>query len=626
MTVKRRSNAIFFVIAVLIPFVLLAILELGLWWSEYGKKQPLFIAASFNKAEGYVQPNPKLIERYFASPASAPKVSPDTVYFRKKKSPDTYRIVIQGGSSAAGFPYGRFGSLQGMLQQRFKDAFPDKNIEIINTAMAAVNSYTLIDIQDEILEIDPDLVLVYTGHNEYLGVLGAGSVIAGKGSHAATLLYLKLKSLRVFRLIEEVIVAGSSAATNVLPNASFSDVLNDGETLGNNLNHQNERSVMAKAAKGKNIPLGGEVYQRGVDQFSNNLDILLSKYNSANIPVFIGNLVSIENELPPFSGMNKSEQAPENLAYQKALTLLQNPELALQAKVAFVKAKDLDELRFRAPSEFNEIIANKASEHGAVLVDVVGTFEQTQAIFDKQLFLEHVHPTKQGYFLLAEAFFKAFVDFSGSAESPIFRQTNKRYTAKEKKYLTDNISQEYAQKRIPITQVDDLFADFKVAQLTNGFPFKQVSETKPSQVVLKTTGDKTLDALLMKRIQGTDWLYLQKALLKYYLSTGKSHEAAIVSGIIADAMVMSAEAQNEAAKLFRMAGEPNLAFYHQSRAVALEPSSEKYQMNLAFDLYLAKRLEDSLALLLKVKEASSSNEARIDFFINKVKQEIENQT
>ncbi|MDC2888862.1 SGNH/GDSL hydrolase family protein [Psychrosphaera algicola] len=101
---------------------------------------------------------------------------------------------MQGGSTAAGFPYGRFGSLQGMLEQRFKRTYPHKNIEVINTAMAAVNSYTLMDFVDEIIEIEPDLILIYAGHNEYLGVMGVGSTFAAIGGRSATLAFCYLKT------------------------------------------------------------------------------------------------------------------------------------------------------------------------------------------------------------------------------------------------------------------------------------------------------------------------------------------------------------------------------------------------------------------------------------------------
>ena len=45
--------------------------------------------------------------------------------------------------------------------------------------MSAVSSYTLLDFSDEIVDYQPDAILIYAGHNEYLGILGVGSVLAG---------------------------------------------------------------------------------------------------------------------------------------------------------------------------------------------------------------------------------------------------------------------------------------------------------------------------------------------------------------------------------------------------------------------------------------------------------------
>jgi hypothetical protein len=48
-----------------------------------------------------------------------------------------------------------------------KRAFPSREVEVISTAMAAVNSYALLDFADEIIAQQPDAVVIYVGHNEY---------------------------------------------------------------------------------------------------------------------------------------------------------------------------------------------------------------------------------------------------------------------------------------------------------------------------------------------------------------------------------------------------------------------------------------------------------------------------
>ena len=587
----KAAKPLFYFIAFLIPIVVFIAAEMVLRVLNYGVQEPLFISApkSVNSSllepsgetSEYLQPNPNLIHRYFSSPELAPNVSPDTVYFRKKKSNDTFRIVIQGGSTAAGFPFGRFGSLHGMLQQRLKTAYPDKNIEIINTAMAAVNTFTLVDIQDEIIELEPDLVLIYSGHNEYLGVLGAGSVMGSQSSYDATLMYLKLKSLRLFKLLEstyaQLVLKGNK---NNLGDTKSSSLTSEKET------NAESRSVMAQAAKGQLIELNGNIYNQGLEQFAGNLDMLLSNYQQADIPVLIGNLVSIERGLTPFA-------ASDSNLYLNAQSDFDSENYDA-AKQGYVNAKDDDQLRFRAPSAFNSIIENKAKQYSATLVDVYGRFEQSSnnKILDHTLLLEHVHPTKLGYFLLADAFYQNITETLGEPENKLPEADALFWS--------------------PISELNEKYAELKIASLTNGYPFTDTPKTMP-----KFVPESALEQVLLKRLKGDNWLLLQQSLLRLYMQQNNLAEAAKVAGIIADAVTVSAESHNTAAKLFRQSNQLGLARYHQNQALRLEPDSEKYKMNLAFDLFLANEFDASLLILNDVKK-TTKDMARVTFFLQKV--------
>lgn len=598
----KAAKPLFYLIAISIPIVVFIAAEMVLRVLNYGVQEPLFISApnsvnsNLSEPSGqfseYLQPNPKLIHRYFSSPELAPNVSPDTVYFKKKKSNDTFRIVIQGGSTAAGFPFGRFGSLHGMLQQRLKTAYPDKNIEIINTAMAAVNTFTLVDIQDEIIELEPDLVLIYSGHNEYLGVLGAGSVMGSQSSYGATLLYLKLKSLRLFKLLESTYAQfalksdeSNSGDTKSSSLNGSSDADASPEKLTNSTNVES-RSVMAQAAKGQLIELNGDIYNQGVAQFSGNLELLLSKYQQADIPVLIGNLVSIERGLTPFAASDSNLYSNAQIDFDS--------ENYNAAKQGYVNAKDDDQLRFRAPSAFNSIIENKAKQYSATLVDVYGRFEQSSnnKILDHTLLLEHVHPTKRGYFLLSDAFYQNITKILGEPKG--------------------ELSESDALFWSPISELNEKYAELKIASLTNGYPFTDTPKATP-----KFVPSTALEQLLLKRLKGDNWLLLQQSLLRLYMQQNNLADAAKVAGIIADAVTVSAESHNTAAKLFRQSNQLGLARYHQNQALRLEPGSEKYKMNLAFDLFLANEFDASLLILNDVKK-TTKDMTRVTFFLDKV--------
>jgi hypothetical protein len=120
---------------------------------------------------------------------------------------------------------------------------------------------------------------------------------------------------------------------------------------------------MESLAKDKLIPLDSDLYRAGVDQFEHNLNFILEELKKNNIPVVIGTLVSNLMNQPPFiaenSGAGKTFETAEKLYTDGKYD---------EAKVEFIKAKDLDELRFRAPESFNSIIKELASKHGAAFI------------------------------------------------------------------------------------------------------------------------------------------------------------------------------------------------------------------------------------------------------------------
>lgn len=590
------KRPIFYIIAVILPFALLLVAELLLRAAGFAQDIPLFIESE--ELSGYSQPNPNLIHRYFAAPEFAPNVSPDTVFFKTEKPNDTFRIVIQGGSTAAGFPYGRFGSLQGMLEQRFKRTYPTKKIEIINTAMASVNSYTLLDIADEIIAIEPDVVLVYAGHNEFLGVMGVGSNYAAKGGRAATLLFLKLKELALYQAVQQVYVSWFTPS----PESKESD----------------SRSLMAKVAAGKKIPLDSDLYQQGLAQFEGNLSLLLEQYKQADIPVFLGNLVRNEKDLAPFSSIaefdwqnfNQKLQYDAFTAYTPTpvseAQAYQQGKIALalgqqeQAKELLNQAADLDLLRFRAPSKFNDIIAELARANDVTLVDVEQQFraDSDDSLIGAKHMLEHVHPTKRGYFVLAEAFYQAMVS------SDLLGKEQQAFSA-------DN-----AWLEVPVTELAERYADLKIAQLTSDFPFRT---TKAE--VAPPPRETELDKLFIKRLSGASWIPLQHELMFYYEQKKQYADAALVAGIISDALPNSDVAANNSARLYRFAEDYAMSNYYQLKSLAIVPNEPNYLMSYAHNLFLQKKYQQSIDVLTRAKEHGARDSA-VTFYLNKVKTDL----
>ena len=78
------------------------------------------------------------------------------------------RILILGASAAYGEMYTAFTAFSGQLQNTLRRAAPDTAIEVLNLAHGGMGSRQVGEMLFRILENDkPDLVVIYTGNNEY---------------------------------------------------------------------------------------------------------------------------------------------------------------------------------------------------------------------------------------------------------------------------------------------------------------------------------------------------------------------------------------------------------------------------------------------------------------------------
>lgn len=168
---KAKTNFLtwFKLFAVSLSFLFLAEVALLIFHIE----QNLSLFTEHPDYPEYLIPNQNISRRYFKKDKNTTRSCIEP--FKKFKKPSTVRIFDQGSSTAHVFLYETNGSFPRMLQYHFNQNFLNKNIEIINLSMIAVNSHTLLDFADDIIKQQPDAILIYTGHNEYYGAPGVGS-------------------------------------------------------------------------------------------------------------------------------------------------------------------------------------------------------------------------------------------------------------------------------------------------------------------------------------------------------------------------------------------------------------------------------------------------------------------
>jgi len=561
-------RAVYWFILLALPFVLLGGAELALRLTGFGQdREPLFIPSP--DQPDYLQANPRVVTRFFTDASQAPSVSIETAYFRKQKQPGTFRAFVQGESSAAGFPYGLGAALAGVLDQRLEREHPDREIEVISTAMAAVNSYALVDFADEIIAEQPDVVLVYVGHNEFLGILGVGSSMRLAATPTLTRAFLAVRDLRLFQFMARAYARWRPAAGVPVPTAGD--------------------SLMARVAGERSIPLNSETYRRGLQQFEANLGRLLSKYLAAGVPVVVGTLVSNERDQAPLAVLAGAEGDVAGAA-KTAFHAAQDAEAAGQhdaAREGYAWARDLDPLRFRAPAAFSDVVRRVAEANGASVVDVHAAFAgaSEHGLIGERLLLEHVHPNLDGYFLLADAFHDALLG-SGLLPAPAVP-------------LTD----EGARAGMPVSDVDRYLGDYKVLRIKAGWPFAP-SYQSPSLPTPVSEGARLAQELYHERMT---WPQAQDALRQYYRAAGDARGHAHVTAILADAFPFAGSLQFETAAALIELGRAREALRYSRRATSLEPRNVDHWLVHAHGLLLTGREAEGRAALAQVLALEPAN-------------------
>ncbi len=88
--------------------------------------------------------------------------------FPADKGPETVRIFCLGGSAAYGYPFGASIAFPHWLEVGCQTLWPEQEFEVINVAGMSYGSHRILILLEEILEYAPDLVVLYSGHNEFI--------------------------------------------------------------------------------------------------------------------------------------------------------------------------------------------------------------------------------------------------------------------------------------------------------------------------------------------------------------------------------------------------------------------------------------------------------------------------
>lgn len=357
------------------------------------------------------------------------------VYFRPEsfpaaKSADEFRIFCLGGSTVQGRPFKIETSFTTWLEISLNAAEPARRWEVINCGGVSYASYRLLPILEEVLQYEPDLIIVYTGHNEFLEARTFDH-IEGRGELLNTSL-AGASRLRTFTLLREgyLQLHGRSSAQ---PPPGRPILPTEVEAL---LDYRGGLEKYHRDARQRDDVAG---------QYRFNLRRMVELTRQAGVDIMLVNPVSNLRNCPPFKALpgddlTMEEQQrwrslcdaasanlradrydlPEATAlYERACEL--DPQHAggfynlakcydtaghtAQAHEAFLQAKDSDICPLRILELMNESVLEVAQQTRTPLVDAQAMFEERSAggIVGSEWLLDHVHPSITGHQLLADA-------------------------------------------------------------------------------------------------------------------------------------------------------------------------------------------------------------------------------
>lgn len=402
----------FRIAAILCGLLPVVLLEFGLRWAGVGHDLQLVIPVE--QAAGWYRLNPRFDEAYFGQAnLSGPEPRP----FRLPKPPDTRRILVVGGSTVIGFPYTADLAFPRLLQSVLQAQLADgATVEVLNAGITALNSSSEAAVVREGLACDPDVIVVYSGHNEFYG---PGGVASGAGSLEPEW-FRRLAAWRRLRIVQ----------------------------LGRRVigyRHVPTEDLMERLSADRRIPLDGALFQRAVARWEQNLRTIKEAAQARGIPLVLVGPVCNERDQPPLEAAIPSASTPDEPEWQSlvrqaerllrydqpaaALPALQSAEAAaassaiVQYRLAqaldrlgnpeeaarhYALAVDQDETRFRAPTAFRTAMAKLAKEPSSSVVAYCD-LRKALAVSDQSgipgrtHFFEHVHFTWEGNVVVAQA-------------------------------------------------------------------------------------------------------------------------------------------------------------------------------------------------------------------------------
>jgi tetratricopeptide (TPR) repeat protein len=553
----KGRYALFLALTLLVPVLIFGIVEGVFRIARPDGGLPLFVPARFVNGE-YLVANPRVGGRWFAGIENAPAPAPEM--FAQRKSDRSFRVFVLGESAAAGFPYPRNVTFSRLLRDALRVVLPLDSVEVVNLGIAATNTFAMLDIATEVADQQPDVVLIYAGHNEYYGALGAASRVSIPGGASAVRVYLRLLRLRSVLALRDAIASIRKRARHSEDNLEAA-------------------SLMEVLARDRQVRLESAAYGRGAKQFQTNLEAIVQVFRRGGVPVLVASVASNLRDQPPFAAAGNATQHGADSAFQQGRRHLADGDTVEAARL-FTRARDLDVVRFRAPGEFNQIIRRVSALTGSTYVPVAEAFAAASpaSIPGSNLFLEHVHPNRYGQALIARVFFETLLKahlLGSDADTTRLRSWGEYY------------------RGMALTPFDERIAFHITRTLKSQWPFVPVDRQFDYRGQYVPTN--LLDSLAFAVSRGERWEIAKLRLAADYERRQQFDSAATEYAGLARDAPLAIEPLQLMARELDLAGRPDESEAALRRAIEIRPTAAALN---ALGLRAAKRRQIGEAIAL----------------------------
>src|ERR1039457_520424 len=397
--------------SVFVPVLLLGIAEVALRMFGVGFPTDLTVPCT-------VQGRPaSCYNLFFPAPFFPPGMikTPQAYAIPAEKPRGTFRIFVLGESAAMGDPDPAYG-FNRYLEVMLRDRFPTMKFEIVNDGSVAINSHVLLPIARDLARQRPDVFIIYSGNNEVVGPYGPGTALTASGMDLEVIRSsIFFRDTRIGQLVTklgtpkkewggmEMFLDKQLAASSPLMKptyANFESNLRDTVTAARNSGATVLVSTVATNLK--DCGPFASMHREGLSQADLATWSQLVQEGSD-----LESAKSYDQALQAYRAAAKIDGQYAELEFRIARTLWKQGDYQ-GAKEHYLRARDLDTLRFRADSEMNSINRSVASSvSGVKLMDAEAILaqESPNGIIGNELLYDHVHLTPRGNYLLARAAF-----------------------------------------------------------------------------------------------------------------------------------------------------------------------------------------------------------------------------